>query len=343
LVLVLYLLTAIALMASWDRSIAPVPRFAALVMVLLPLLFTGRAMLTNRIYAPVDVAFAAEPLRDYARDFGVATPHNAQLSDLHSQIIPWQRAVRHSLANGEWPLWNPFILCGDILAAAAQPAVYDPFQWVAMLIPLADAFTFGATLTFFLAGFFTWTFARALGISDTAAFVAAAGFMFCGMLAFFVGWPLGRAWAYLPLVLFATRRVIHEEKPALLTIAFVLLIVAGHPESVLHVTFVGALYGAFELARVRRAKPLLFAIASGVIALLLTAVYLLPFFEAVPQTLEHHIRHELYAPTSYDLIAKPDVRLARMKKTFLPGFRDDDPLSARVGPIVLLLAILARP
>jgi hypothetical protein len=338
--LVCYLATAIAIMALWDRCIARVPRFAALVLLLLPLLFTGRAMLTNRIYAPVDVAFAAEPLREYARDFAIATPHNAQLSDLHSQIIPWQRAVRHSLANGEWPLWNPFILCGDILAAAAQPAVYDPFHWIAMLIPLADAFTFGAVLTFFLAGFFTWTFARALGMSDTAAFVAAAGFMFCGMLAFFVGWPLGRAWAYLPLVLLATRRVIHEEKPALLTIAFVLLIVAGHPESVLHVTFVGALYGAFELARVRRAKPLLLAIASGVVALLLTAVYLLPFFEAVPQTLEHHIRHELYAPTSYDLIAKPDVRLARMKKTFVPGFRDDDPLSARVGPVVLALAAL---
>jgi hypothetical protein len=338
--LALYLLTAIAILLLWDRGIQRVPRGVAIVLVLLPLLFTGRAMLTNRIYAPADISFAAEPLRDYANDYGVATPHNIQLSDLHAQILPWQRAVRHSLANGEWPLWNPFILCGDILAAAAQPAVYDPFHWIGMLIPLADAFTFGATLTFFLAGFFTWAFARALGVSDTAAFVAAAGFMFCGMMAFFVGWPLGRSWAYLPLVLFATRRLIHEEKPALLTIAFVLLIVAGHPESVLHVTVVGALYGAFEWLTVRRAKPLLLALGAGVVALLLTAVYLLPFFEAVPQTLEHWIRQEMYATQTYEFLAKPEVRLARMKKTFVPGFRDSDPLSARVGPIVLALAAL---
>ncbi|MFL6248471.1 MAG: YfhO family protein, partial [Thermoanaerobaculia bacterium] len=338
--LLLYLIIAIAILLLWDWRVQRVPRVAAIVLVLMPLVFTGRAMLTNRIYAPVDIAFLAEPLHDYAADYGVASPHNIQLSDLHAQILPWQRAVRHSLANGEWPLWNPFILCGDILAAAAQPAVYDPFQWIGMLIPLADAFTFAAALTFFLAGFFTWAFARSLGMSDTGAFVAAAAFMFCGMMAFFVGWPLGRAWAYLPLVLFATRRVVREEKAALLAIAFVLLIVAGHPESVLHVVTVGAVYGAFEWFAVRRAKAIALAVGAGVIALLLTAVYLLPFFEAVPQTLENFIRHEMYATQTYEYLAKPDVQLARMKKTFVPGFRDSDPLSARVGPIVLVLAIV---
>ena len=335
----LYLITTAAILLAWDRRIQRVPRVAAIVLVLMPLVFTGRAMLTNRVYAPADIAFVAEPLRDYASDYGVAAPHNIQLSDLHAQILPWQRAVRHALANGQWPLWNPFILCGDILAAAAQPAVYDPFQWIGMLIPLRDAFTFGAALTFFLAGFFTWAFARALGMNDTGAFVAAAGFMFCGMMAFFVGWPLGRAWAYLPLELVAARRLVHEEKAGLLTLAFALLIVAGHPESVLHVVAAGAVYGAFEWFAVRRAKPVALAIASGAIALLLTAVYLLPFFEAVPQTLEHFIRQDMYATQTYDVLARPHVQLARMKKTFVPGFRDGDPLSARVGPIVLALAL----
>jgi hypothetical protein len=248
--------------------------------------------------------------------------------------------VRHSLSHGRWPLWNPFILGGDILAAAAQPAVYDPFQWLAMLLPLADAFTFGVTLTFFLAGFFTFAFARTLGVSNIAALTAAAGFMFCGMLAFFVGWPLGRAWAYLPLVLFAAHRVVHQEKAGLLTLAFALVIVSGHPESVLHIVSVGAAYGLFEWLRVRRLRPILLALGTGIAALLLTAIYLLPFFEAVPQTLENYIRRELYAPTSYDLIAKPDVRIDRIQRTFVPGFKGTEPLTARVGPVVLGLAIL---
>jgi len=301
----------------------------------MPLLPAGRALLTGKTLAPVDISFMAEPLHAYAKDYGVESPHNIYLSDLHCQIIPWQKAVRYSLANGEWPLWNPFILGGDILAAAAQPAVYDPLQWLSFLIPLQDAFTFQVAITFFLAAFFTFAFARSLGLGEVASFTAAGSFMLCGMLAFFAGWPLGRTWAYLPLVLFAVRR------PVLLTIAFVLVIVSGHPESVLHVVFVGAVWGVFDLFLIdKKLVHIRSAFAAGAIALGLTAVYLLPFAEAVPQTLENHIRRELYAPTSYDTIVKPEVRLERMKRTFLVGHRGVDPLSARVGPIVLVLAAI---
>lgn len=334
----LYLATTAALAATWTR-LQRISLAAAIALIALPLLPTGRAILTGRTLAPVDISFAADPLHQYAREYGVETPHNIHLSDLHCQIIPWQKAVRYSLANGEWPLWNPFILGGDILAAAAQPAVYDPWQWLAMLLPLPDAFTFSVALTFFLAGFFTFAFARDLGVRDTAALVAAAGFLLCGMMAFFAGWPLGRSWAYLPLVLFATRRVVHQGKWGLLATAFVLTIVAGHPESVLHVVTCGAAYGAFELVRVRRIRPVMLALVAGAVALLLTAVYLLPFAEAVPQSLEHHIREALYAGTPYSDLAPANVRAERLARTFIPGVRHTDPLTARVGPVVLVLAI----
>ncbi len=301
-------------------------------------------MLTNRVYAPLDLPFTAEPLRDYARDFGVETPHDIALSDLHCQIIPWQKAVRYALSQGEWPLWNPFILNGDILAAVAQSAVYDPVQWIGFLLPLPHALTFGAAMTFFLAAFFTFAFARASGLKEVAALVAVAGFTFCGMMAFFVGWPLARAWAYLPLVLFGVRRVALEKRPAILIVAFVLTIFAGHPESVLHVVFVGVLYGL-------SLRPSLRAIAlasfAGVAAIALAAVYLLPFAEAAPLTLDYRIRNELYAPSSYDQLVTPEVRRERIGKTFVPFYAPDpsapgwDPLSARVGVIVMVLAIAA--
>jgi len=344
--LALYLITAAALVFFWSRFMQRVTVAAALVLIALPLLFTGRAMFAGRVFAPVDLPFMAEPLHGYAQEYGVAQPHNILLSDLHCQIIPWQKAVRYSLANGEWPLWNPFILGGDILAAAAQPAVYDPLQWIGMLIPLPDAITFGAAMTFFLAGFFTWAFARALGLRESAAFVAAAGFMFCGMMSFFVGWPLGRAWAWLPLVLLATRRVVREQKPGMLACALALLIVTGHPESVLHVVFAGGLYGLYELGRVVAARrtissiavPSLLAAAAGVAALLITAVHLLPFAEAVPQTIEYQIR-QWYAGTEYASMVKTEERDERILRTIVPGHRGKDPLSARVGPVVLALAL----
>jgi len=335
----------------WGRYLQRVSVGAALVLVALPLVFTGRAMFTGRVYAPIDLSFTAGPLRDHARDFGVEQPHNIALSDLHCQIIPWQQAVRYALSQGEWPLWNPFILNGDILAAAAQPAVYDPVLWLGLLLSLPDALTFGATMTFFLAAFFTFAFARASGLREVAALVAAAGFTFCGMMAFFVGWPLARAWAYLPLVLFAVHRLVRSEQREarlhagiLLTVAFLLVIFAGHPESVLHIVAVGAVYGL-------SLRPGLRAIGvagiAGVAALLLAAIYLLPFAEAAPETLEYKIRRELYAPTSYDVIASPATRRERIANTFIPFHHGSssrpgwDPLSARVGVVVLALAVVA--
>lgn len=338
--MVLYLAVTGTLSFVWSRWVQRISVAAAIVLIAMPLVFTGKAMFTGRVYAPLDLPFTAEPLRDYGRDFGVERPHEIALSDLHCQIIPWQQAVRHALSEGEWPLWNPFILNGDILAAAGQPAVYDPLQLLGLLLSLPDALTFGAAMTFFLAAFFTFAFARATGLKEIAALVAAAGFTFCAMMAFFVGWPLARTWAYLPLVLFAVR----ERRWVLLTTAFVLVIFAGHPESVLHVVAIGAVYG---VARKPDLRSVGFALASGVAALATAAIYLLPFAEAAPETLEYKIRRELYAPTSYDVIVSPEVRRERMLHTFVPFAHGDstrpgwDPLSARAGVVVMLLALAA--
>ena len=229
-------------------------RTAAILLVLLPLCFTGRALLLGRVYAPIDLPFMSEPLDAYAAEFGVPKVHNGTLSDLYCQIIPWRSAVRSAFAHGEWPLLNPYMLCGDILAAAAQPAPYDPFNLIAMVIPLASSLTFAAAMTFFLAGFGAFVFLRALESGELAALVAAAGWMFSGNVAFFVGWPLARSWVWLPLIFFAVRLVVREATirgGVILMIALTLLILSGHPESLLHVTAVGAAYGLFEIATTR--------------------------------------------------------------------------------------------
>jgi hypothetical protein len=355
--LVLYLAVTIAIILLWRRYVQPVTLMAGIVVVLLPLCFTGRALLTGRIYAPVDLPYMSEPLGDYKDDYGVGAVHNGNLSDLYCQIIPWRKAVRWAIAQGEWPLWNPFMLCGDILAQAAQPAPYDPINLLSLLIPIGPSLTFNAAMTFFLAGFFTFAFARLRGLSDAASLVAAAGFMFAAMLAFFVGWPLARAWSLMPLVLAGVALVINERSlraTAVLTTAFVLVIFAGHPESILHVTFVGAAFGVFELflssrGRAGVTKPIALAAIAGVLALALTAIFLLPFLEAVPQTVEHHMRLEQYAKADYLMI--PGVIIKRAGATFFPWFgggpEHDNftPLwetqSSRVGAIILALAIVA--
>jgi hypothetical protein len=351
--LLLYLATTIVLIACWRRFVQPVSRTAAIVLVLLPLCFTGRALLTGKVYAPIDLPFMSEPLNAYAAEFGVAKVHNGTLSDLYCQIIPWRSAVRTAFANGEWPLLNPFMLCGDILAAAAQPAPYDPFNLLGMLIPLPPSLTFAAAMTFFLAGFGAFVFMRSLGCGELAALVTAAGWMFSGNVAFFVGWPLARSWAYLPLIFFAVRFVVRETSirgGVILLIALTLLILSGHPESLLHVTAVGAAYGLFEIVstRERIGRVIAIACASGVVALLLTAIFLLPFIEASQQTLELRTRLSYRAmpwPFMPELIERRAANTVfpfwggqPWRDSFTPEF---DPQTARTGSIVLSLAIAA--
>src|SRR5436309_833668 len=127
------------------------------------MLFTGRALLTGGVYAPVDLPYVTEPLREMREALGVPRPRNGILSDLYAQMIPWRKALQFSYAHGRWPLWNPFILSGTVLAAAAQPAAYSPFTLLACLLPVPAGLTFSAAIAFFLAGLGAYLFARELG------------------------------------------------------------------------------------------------------------------------------------------------------------------------------------
>ncbi len=115
------------------------------------------------------------------------------------------------------------------------------------------------------------------------------------MMAFFIEWPLGRVWTFLPLILIGVRLVVREtsvRSAVVLTSGFVLMIFAGHPESMLHSRRSGRVRTLRDRLDAKARTPGLAAIdalatACGVIALLLTAVSLLPFLSAAPETFEY--------------------------------------------------------
>src|SRR5436189_2989470 len=92
--LLLYVVVVCAILWAWDRWVQPVTLAAALVLLLLPFCFVGRALLTGRIYAPIDLPYMSEPLKAFRPDFGIDTIHNGTQTDLYQQIIPWRAAVR---------------------------------------------------------------------------------------------------------------------------------------------------------------------------------------------------------------------------------------------------------
>lgn len=350
--LLLYLATTIGLLYVWRRFLQPISVAMTLVLILLPLCFAGRALLTGSVYAPIDLPFMSEPMKDYIRDYGADT-YNGTLSDLYMQMIPWRKAVRYAVAHGEFPLWDPFQLCGSVLAGAAQPAPYDPINILSLIIPLPAALTYSTVMTFFLGALFTFALARSIGCSEAASLLGAAGFIFSGDVAFFVGWPLARAWVFLPFVLYGVRLVTREVSlrgGVVLTVALLGLLLAGHPETALHVVAIGVAYGIFELFAVRKTalRAIGVAVASGVAALLLSAIAIFPFVAAATETVEGKNRG-LSRNQPYPVKSATVAQTA--KRAFLPFYggqpwRDNyTPLwghpIARVGSVILALALLS--
>src|SRR4051812_24980662 len=192
--LLLYLVTAAAALLVANRWIAPLSRRAALLLILLPFVFVGPALVRGRVYGGYDVLFLSAPFSDYAGEYGFTREHNWYLLDHALQLAPWQHEVRRSFARHEWPLWNPGMNAGDILAAGMQPAPYNPLNLLALLLPLALAPTFLAAMIFFLAALFTFAYVRELGCDEGASLIAAAGFAFSGGVVFWVGWTHLCAW-----------------------------------------------------------------------------------------------------------------------------------------------------
>lgn len=343
----LYGATGAGLLWAWNRFVQPLSRAAAIVLILLPLLFTGRALLTGRAYSPADLVFLHPPFDAYAHDYGVESPRNGLLGDIAWQIVPWQTAVRDAWRHGEWPLWNPAMLCGDVLLGAMQPAIFDPFNLLALLLPLYLATTYAAAVTLFIAALASFALARQIGASERGALIAAAGYALSAGIAFNAGWPLGRAWALVPFLLFAVSRVMRDRdlrSAVLLALALVLLITAGHPETLAHGVSAGVIWGLFEL-RKGWLRSIGIACAAGVVALLLTAIALLPFLSVLRYSEEYQTRAGMASSGSQ--LTKREVR-NDVLATILPfhGGASWHSLTndwmfgwGRVGSVILALAI----
>lgn len=299
--LAVYFGTAAGILWLAHRFVARLRLRVALFLALGPFLLVGKALLTAGVYAPLDIAYQAPPLSLHAAEMGIHGTQTPILGDVVSQMIPFRKASREAFKNGRLPLWNRFLLAGGPLLAAQQPAVLHPATWIGMLLPLAQAWTFEMALRIFLALLCAYLFLRDLRCGEVAALLGAVGWAFCDYLVFFAGWAHAAAAAPFPLLLLGLRGLVRAERRhavALAIVALILIITAGHPETLLHSVAGGGLYFLFEIAWAepgRRLKAVLLSLFAGALALGLCAVLLLPLAEVLPWTIEQFMRKNVYA------------------------------------------------
>ncbi len=294
--LVLYLASTLLVLEIASRTVLAIRWRDRLVLAALPLVEAGAALLRNQVLGPIDLAWLREPHASQRAAAGVELLSPRILYDQWCQIIPWRRAVRASLAAGEWPLWNPFVFAGEPLLGVDSPAVFHPIHLLSLGLSLPMSVTFVASATLGWSALWMYLLARDLGVRTEVALFAAAAWTYGAFHFFWLGWPVALASSAMPLLVLGARRVARRpgiDSAVLMAAAWALLMLAGNPEVALLAGVLAGIVFAVELllhARERRAA-LLAGVAGTALGLALSAVQLAPFLDALPQTAELAARH----------------------------------------------------
>ena len=270
-----------------------------LFLVLALLIFFWPAVFGRRVLLPVDLVFDVDPLWQPLAPAEYAHPSNQILSDQVYLYFPWNVFILRSLAQGRLPLWNPYVYGGLPFVGNFQSAIFGPFNLLGYPLPLYVAYIIRTILRLSVAGAFAFLFAREIGLSKLGAQLAMVAFTFSGPMIWWLGYPLSPVIVWLPAMLLTVERTL-THKSSLYAIATGLLIGAqflgGHPEASFHILLAWATYALYRAISIEgwqpsRLLPQLMRVATAVaIGVLLAAVQLLPFLEAVFHSAAFSIR-----------------------------------------------------
>jgi hypothetical protein len=264
--------------------------------------------------------------------------HYGDIGDLATAFYPFRAIASKSVRSGTLPLWNPDFLGGAPFLANAQSALFYPPNFLYYVLSLPTAWTLCLMLRVFLAGMFMTLFVRSIGASKAGAIFSGIVFSLCGFTTAWQGEPLGDGAIWLPLVCYSILRLRNEPSrlsTSIAAFAFAMPVLAGHPETTAHVTFVGIAFALLTFVRPSfDVRFLLRFIIAGLLAVGLSAIQLLPTAEWVSlmPTWRLGLRwpplalHEAYAWVSRDML-----RAKTSAGVWIPE------AAAYVGMITLLL------
>ncbi|MCE5269317.1 MAG: YfhO family protein, partial [Planctomycetaceae bacterium] len=207
--------------------------------------------------------------------------------DLRYQFLPWRDFGFRELRHGHLALWNPHVYGGEPFLGNFQSALFYPFNWVYLVLPLGLATNWYIAAHVFLGGFFTWLWTWRRGLHPVACLMAAAVLMFCGpsFWHIFAGHVtnLG-AMIWFPLVLLSIDELFASAGWGWCLIgmfALVMQIFAGNPQYVYYTVLAAGIYSGFQLFGAKRKAAVLAGWACILVGgAMLAAVQLLPGWEA---------------------------------------------------------------
>ncbi|MDM8521400.1 oligosaccharide flippase family protein [Anaerolineales bacterium HSG6] len=240
----------------------------------------------------------------YREELGVGLPQNQLLSDLILENYVWKQFIRDRLAQGEIPLWNPYILAGQPFLANGQHSAYYPFSILFYILPLDKAYGWFTVSQLWLAGLSMYIFLRVLGVGRFSALFSGITYSLSAFFLVRIVFTMVLAAAvWLPVLLSIIEIIIRKQEQKGLTVyspipyviagAVTLGIqtLAGHVEITYYTLLVSGFYAFFRLLILwYNQRTAQFMVRMGVWLLLLVvlgvglgAIQLIPMYEVVSQ------------------------------------------------------------
>lgn len=215
------------------------------------------------------------------------------LRDMFFDHYAYYAFIRNSVWQGVFPLWNPHNGCGESMIGDLDPAMLYPPNAVFLFFSPGTGVLILFALHMILAGWGLFTFCRLLGVSRDGALLSGVVYSFNTWAMVSLEWiPDVHVTAWLPVIL-ATLAYCHKHDrwsaamllPCMLAMQFL----AGYPEGVFYTVGAAGFFALFcGVARWRLTRrwhhlviPLFVLGTTGFVALLISAVQILPTWEAV--------------------------------------------------------------
>ena len=268
----------------FDNILAAIFLTVVLMLFYRDVVFGGRTFVTQSASRLEDTSFA-----DPGAIAWVLEPYNYRASNL--------------VKAGYLPLWNPSAGLGSPFMADGNSAAVEPLTFLFYLLPeseWATAMDAQVLIRFWLAGFFSYLFARNLGLSMVPGLAAACSYMLCSYFVDFGNHPQMKPETLLPLILYSFYRLArnHTLGNVLLTgLAVCWILLASFPESGFLALMLGGswylyytMIAAWSMHFDRRflIEKILHLVLASVIGFGLSLFFVAPLVENINQSLHVH-------------------------------------------------------
>lgn len=217
--------------------------------------FFAEPLFGGKVLSSADVLLVSASFRDHRGPH--YEPANRLLMDPVLQFQPWIEFNRKMIRQGRLPLWNSHAGCGAPHLANGQSAVFDPFQIIAYVGRLPDAYGWMAAARLWVAGLGMFFLARSWGLGPWGRWFSGLAFPFCGFLVVWLLYPVTNVAIWMPWLFWAGDQVLRRPSaPGVGRLAVVtgLVLLGGHVQTSAHVMLAAGLCVLWQVAVTIKAR-----------------------------------------------------------------------------------------